>query len=294
MASVRRPSRWMVNLTTTSPGSFHLLVPVACDLLHHQHEIVRAAEIGDVQRRAGAGAAAGREAEALSARAGVGHGVARPDFLPARRRLAAGVRRRRRRCRRRRLCRRRGLDRRFRRHHLGDRRRGRPDRASRTRRRFGGLDRTSADGRQAARPRAVAGAAERNRHHRFGRSTGLLSQSIGPEHEKRRPPRRAAANEIAAILARPSGSCRRSRSTSVTSIGAQRSLDTLVSMPTCSTPAAFSSEDTSISSLRFNAADRRAGRRPSWPRSPSSAGRAPGAPPRAPARRPRNTILFCR
>ena len=62
----------MVNLITTVPGNSTCWFQLLLIFVHHQDEIVRTAEIGDVQRGARAGAAAGRESEALAARARVG------------------------------------------------------------------------------------------------------------------------------------------------------------------------------------------------------------------------------
>ena len=70
-------------------GRIGVLVPGAADALDHLDDVFRTAEIGHVERRARAGSAAGREPEALSARAGLGHGAA---FDAPRRRASAFVR----------------------------------------------------------------------------------------------------------------------------------------------------------------------------------------------------------
>ena len=193
-----RPSR----RPATSACWFQLLLM----LLHHQHEVVRAAEIGDVERRAGARAAARREAEALSARARFGDGVAGPDLLAAGQRLAARVRR------------------------LLTGGGGAasasaawpsvsapsspapppPAAAPASPLRCGGscLHGASADGGQAARSRAVAGAAERNRHHRLRRLARRDRASrAAPSRRTRRPARHGRASETPTIRPRPSGSC---------------------------------------------------------------------------------------
>src|SRR4029078_4382773 len=48
------------------------LDPRPADALDHREEVVGTAEVGDVERRSGAGAAAARQSEAHAARTGVG------------------------------------------------------------------------------------------------------------------------------------------------------------------------------------------------------------------------------
>jgi len=146
---------------------FDSLAPVALDFGHHQRDVVGTAEIRDVEPRSRARPSTGGEPEPQAAGARVGYGVSGPDFFASGWRLAArlGRRLRGRRCR---LDGLRRLGGRLGRDHFGNRRGRRPDGFTH-RRRFRRLNGASGHRRQAARLRPLAGAGQRDRHHRLGR-----------------------------------------------------------------------------------------------------------------------------